>query len=1159
MGAGTVQYEGIDIPLALIYGPLPEGAAYWEVADLNGDGVPEVFAASTSTAGEETIYNVYDITEQGDVETTSYEQWQNVNVGMSGSGYGVDITCTLADGCSISLVPDYGFWLMIRHMFKAMDDYPTGGLDEAGMWSFFTEKLRQASNGDIDLDTFISDIENSGYPFNEAMRRRFIKQFENAQYNGLIERIGDVFATGDGKLIQEFFDKYENVGIANNTFILDNAFSLMNPSQIMDRMILGDGDVGITVDICSSTVTTNCVDPTAIKDLWEDFGRHIRVIFKGLEIPGLPEWLPLPGIIRIPTIGEIWDKVIGPFNDAADQVLDECMDQDDDGDGYNNSYSYCLENRDYAAIITKGILDGSGKIIDATTEAVKGIVDKALETLDCVTDPAACAGKIKDVLEGVLGGADPTQPGLPPWMRVIIIGGQYGDEILKELEKIFNEDIDGDGVIGIDSTQVECWDGTIVDDPNKCPFDCTTIGKINPEGGAASADDCEEPTFDCTSIGKFNPKSGDASSKADCVDPCSSDPSISSESEECVTWVDTGPTQEQCAKLGRVHVPGDATSETPSTCGGCQDNVNTVPEDENDPMSPCVAPDPLDPNEGDPCNTGAPLNAEGKYGPAPDYDCIPNEGTTCNDPETGKEGNIENGVCVVEPDSEGIDCTQPRPTGTVTFDLIDAQGRWDAECKDTHCPSGVPITEDPDCYGQQSCENNAVNYPDCNQCENGEHPDAHVDSDCSKPLKETGTNPGDACDLGNDEVGVVDKNGDCKRVGQNCQRSQYGYTSADNCETGLGFYTSGGIIDSNGDCVCNTVCDDPNRQVSPTTGACRDDCRIGWKKDAEGKCTVEDPDAVCDNGATLESECKECPKGQEFSTVGVGPRRCVVKRECKEDDAYTDPTKAEECGKVECPPDSEKPYADSLDQCVPITSPQECTNDNGDPSGAENYPACDRCPQGQYFNESGICVDNTTEECVTPDGTATGAIPPNCSECPTGQDFDTNGICVDTVLPEVCNDPNAVNNGQDGPCECKPGFTKNAEGLCFQGDELCENGATKESGCDTCPDGTSVIEYEDGICPGPVTTCDNGATDFPACTTCPEGQSMDDSGNCVGGPDDGGTDGGSGGGGGSLGGGGGGGMMTGISGYMGDPQLLSRTEFPITDFLAGLFSNLRGK
>jgi hypothetical protein len=70
---------------------------------------------------------------------------------------------------------------------------------------------------------------------------------------------------------------------------------------------------------------------------------------------------------------------------------------------------------------------------------------------------------------------------------------------------------------------------------------------------------------------------------------------------------------------------------------------------------------------------------------------------------------------------------------------------------------------------------------------------------------------------------------------------------------------------------------------------------------------------------------------------------------------------------------------------------------------------------------------------------------------------------------------------------------------------------------------------------------------------------MDDSGNCVGGPDDGGTDGGSGGGGGSLGGGGGGGMMTGISGYMGDPQLLSRTEFPITDFLAGLFSNLRGK
>lgn len=1194
-GVDTVEYEGRDIPLELIYGALPEGANYWVAEDLNGDGFLEVFAASTSEGGEETIYNVYDINSKGNVVSTNYQDYQE-SIQAAASGYGVEITC-LVDGCSISIIPDYGFWMTIRDAFKSMVEYPESSdeqeLAEAQMFQFFTRKLQEASNGDIDKATFLSDLENSGYPFNDAFMRRWEKQFENAQYNGFLNRIGALFEEGDGQAIQDFFDRYENSGIADNSFVIENSFSLMNPQNVLDRMILGDGDWGVTIQMCTSTVTTNCVDPKAINDIWEDFGRHIQVIFKGLEIPGLPEWLPLPGIMKLPTIGEIWDKVTGPFTDAAREQLKDCMSKDDDGDGVNNTASYCMENRDIIGIITKGLEDGASEIIDATTEAVGGIVDKALEGIDCVLNPIDCAGKIKDVLEGVLGGADPTQPGLPPWMRAIIIGSQYGDEVLKELEKIFNEDIDGDGVIGIDTTQVQCWDGTVVDDPDKCPpepFDCTSIGKFDPPGGATSAQDCEEP--------------------------CEFDPSVSSTDVNCVNPAPYG-------YCNDATTPKD--DEAGTNCdeyapnGFCEDNV--TPKDNPDGTN-CDEYEPPPSAEEQECqeqgriwnevteeceeecqNTDHVVLADGNCGP---------EETTCDNGATTESGcrQCEDGT---QPEKhEGRDCNQPliwdgectspQPSAALSFVHQQLHREWEAKCKDTHCPSGVPITEDPDCYGQQSCENNAVNYPDCNQCENGEHPDAHVDSDCNKPLKETGTNPGDACDLAeagysSGGVGVIDANGDCKRVGQACNRQSYGFGPSDNCPTGLGFNTAQGVIDSNGDCVCNEACDDPNREVSPTTGACLDSCKFGWKEDAEGNCTVEDTDAVCDNGATVESGCSECPKGQTFSTIG--PRRCVVTRECKEDDAYTDPVKAEECGKVECPPDSEKPYADSLDQCVPITGtncedqdpnsesdgqggcrckqdyaldndqnsptfgtcqptklpPQECTNDNGDPSGATNYPACDICPQGQDFNQKGICVDTTTEECVTPDGVPTGAIPPDCSECPTGQDFDTNGICVDTVLPEVCNDPNAVNNGQDGPCECKPGFTKNAEGLCFQGDELCENGATKESGCDTCPDGTSVIEYEDGICPsGSTDTCDNGATDFPACTTCPEGQSMDEEGICSGvtpPPETGG---------GPIGGslGGSSGMMTGISGYMGDPQLLSRTEFPITDFLAGLFSNLRG-
>ena len=99
---------------------------------------------------------------------------------------------------------------------------------------------------------------------------------------------------------------------------------------------------------------------------------------------------------------------------------------------------------------------------------------------------------------------------------------------------------------------------------------------------------------------------------------------------------------------------------------------------------------------------------------------------------------------------------------------------------------------------------------------------------------------------------------------------------------------------------------------------------------------------------------------------------------------------------------------------------------------------------------------------------------------------------------------------------------------------MCENGATKSSGCDTCPDGTSVYEYEDGQCPPEVVTT-------PPPTTTPP-------------PD-------SGGGGGDEGGGkrrrrfGGGFSPTqpgrfdaGVSGSF---PLLSGAQFPIVDYLFG--------
>ena len=386
-------------------------------------------------------------------------------------------------------------------------------------------------------------------------------EFNEWQYNSFIDEFEKILTseTPSSSAAQDLFERYENAGIADNTFI-QNSFNFTDPQQIIDRTILGDGDIGVTVDVCTKPGQTNCVDPKAINDLWEDFGRHIRVIFKGLNIPGLPDWLPLPGIMRVPTIGEIWDKITGPFNDAAREQMKECMDKDDDGDGVNNTASYCMENRDIVGIITQGILDGTGDIVDATTDAMGKIVDKALETLDCVADPAACARTIKDTIEGVLGGADPTQPGLPPWMRAIIIGSQYGDEILKELEKIFGEDLDDDGEIGV------------VPDDDDSELD-TFCKQGYPEGALT-----------------FGLQENQQRWEYECSDKYCRDGTLKPENGVCPgdeePWTNEGPTAEECAREGKEHIPSNEAQKKDSECGGCLEGFTEIDghcQDDDDP------------------------------------------------------------------------------------------------------------------------------------------------------------------------------------------------------------------------------------------------------------------------------------------------------------------------------------------------------------------------------------------------------------------------------------------------------------------------------------------------------------------------------------------------------------------------------------------------
>ena len=834
--------------------------------------------------------------------------------------------------------------------------------------------------------------------------------YDEWQYTSFIDEFEEILTSENpSSAAQELFERYENAGIADNTLI-QNWFSFTNPNQIMDRAILGDGDIGVTVDVCTTPGQTNCVDPKAIKDLWEDFGRHIRVIFKGLGIPGLPEWLPLPGIMRLPTIGEIWDRVTGPFTDAAREQLKDCMSKDDDGDGVNNTASYCMENRDIIGIITEGLEDGASEIIDATTEAVGGIVDKALETLDCVTDPAACAEKIKDTIEGVLGGADPTQPGLPPWMRAIIIGSQYGDEILKELEKIFDSDIDGDGTIGITPTQEYCADGVTIKEDS-------------------AGTNCPE------------------------------------------------------------YVPD---------YGMCDDGLTKKEDAEG---TNCPGPEPVV-NENDPCDLENEGTGTYQY-VGDELQCIPNppEFGFCQDGVTEKE-DAEGTNCdeYEGPDDGTYDpvCTEPRPTGTLTFALQDQQLAWDQKCRATHCESGVPISEDPDCYGPppgQTCDNNAVNAPDCTQCENGESPDQHIDGDCNKDLKDIDGTDGQ-CPADSERAGQnpLYDGRDTNKSGFFTSSNGITYTY-DPCNPSLGFSIVGQDVN---------VCEDQNNVnygniVQQPEEPCGD-CKPGFDKPEGYDTCVSIVDVLC-NDANVSGNYEECKTEEPPEETNCAQQGKVTNEDgscggCDTEKGYVLSELTGRCyipqeGDCTDDADGNPRVRDGFGRCVTIGS--ECR--------AESFGGQDcRDPETNAYqfgviDADGSCVcpgdivEPPEEECYN------GATDyPDCVTCPSGQRINPE---TDQCEEVDCTDP--ANALFCGWVECDDGTMAPTLGDCEQetpcSDPEYAAANPLECGWVECPDGSFKETRED--CEETPQECANGATDFPACTTCPEGQSMDAEGNCV--------------------------------------------------------------
>lgn len=623
----------------------------------------------------------------------------------------------------------------------------------------------------------------------------FFRDWNNAIESGENENLGKVI------------EQYGNSGfMETNSYINAFSFSSTNPQQILDETLIGDGDIAASVRLCSDTVTTNCVNPFDIQDIWDDFGRHVQVIFKGLEIPGLPEWLPFPGILKIPTLGDIWDTVTGTFDEEVNRQLEECADRDDNNDGVKNTPAECEAQLDAAGILTGVITQGATDIATATGDKVREIIDSTLEGIDCALNPAECAGKIKDAVGDIFdngdvwGSADPTADGIPDWLRVIILGGQYGEEIIGALEGIIDQDLDNNGTVGLPIT-----------------------------------DGCEE---------------GEADFGNGCEPRCPENPNIPASSEQCVSqspdngYCDDGVTEKdnpEGTNCPEYEPPLSAEEQRCNEQGRIYDELNDVCTED------CANPEHV-------------VGSDGVCGPP--------EITSCPDgtmPEDHQDNDCSKPLKSEDPEAGDDDpyCVQGRPAdGT-----FGAQN-WDINCSDQYCTDGTRKTdsEGTNCPGYVApCENNATLESDCTTCANGRPASDHENGDCSQPLIQVEPTPcangatleSDCSECPDGSTPSQHEFGSCDEPLIDTGDGTDGTPTIEEiCSEprpeGMGFdaqtwdrYCSGGSVDT-------SACDQQNR-VTREDGTCGE-CKPGYSLDPEGfdQC-VRDPETPVtspDNGSS---------------------------------------------------------------------------------------------------------------------------------------------------------------------------------------------------------------------------------------------------------------------------------------------------------------------
>ncbi len=502
-------------------------------------------------------------------------------------------------------------------------------------------------------------------------------EFNQWQYDSFLNEIENVETDED---FLDIVNRYESAGIQNNSVVMSFAGPIKTSGEDILKEVFGES--GATI---GAGVTITVEDLGAIltgQVSFEDFVRDIFILTKGILNLPIPDWLPLPAVFKLPTIGEIWDKtfggIIGDVQDSKCSSVGECAGEVGDA-------------------VVGAVGDFGDTVKDKVTEVYEGVVG-------AIDNPEDAVQEVYDWLKGIFG-EDPLS--MPPWIWGVIGAGVLGPKILGGLEDIFGTDVDDDGTIGVPPVTGD-------------DFDCSSVGRIQQPGAKTEAEcggcaegyepkngQCEAELDPCPGQQTRNEISGECEDPPPGFvsgDPCKTETGESGTYDEdgnCVATVDPPPpvdcTQPQPGytpsfnpadnaahfeweeACGATHCPDGSEKPASGICGEqptCANGAVNAPDcnDCGDNTSPDMheggdCSKPLTQQQPQPCANGATLES----------DCL-----EC--PE-GQEFNAEN-KCVTKPTTGtppgalgfAPDCNKPRPTGTVTFDLIEQQRAWDLEC-----------------------------------------------------------------------------------------------------------------------------------------------------------------------------------------------------------------------------------------------------------------------------------------------------------------------------------------------------------------------------------------------------------------------------------------------------------------------------------------------